>query len=202
MSVLDDIRRAKAAREVRKGLPEPERYEQYEKYEQIPPATIGGPAVLHPSNSGQLCDAKSEHPREPGSAPDCPEIDIPASGWRWAVASGPEDRWFAWRRAATARLREGATVGEIDAVEESVYRGMTAPAGPGADRFDPAGFHDRLFARRVAVWSTSDGRVEWHDADGSLTAVEVATIAHHRAALVRWLTIPPEDSAREATRKT
>jgi hypothetical protein len=61
-----------------------------------------------------------------------------------------------------------------------------------ADRFDPREFHDRLFARRIAIWTTAAGEVEWHDADGSLTAVDRAVILRHQVELARWLTTPPE----------
>jgi hypothetical protein len=46
------------------------------------------------------------HPRAPGSSPDCPMLDVPAGGWRWAVANWPHDRWSAWRQRATAILAE------------------------------------------------------------------------------------------------
>jgi hypothetical protein len=215
MSVLDDVRRAKAARDAQKGFVDPERYEQYEQYEQIPPTTTRETAVLLPSNPGQLCNTKSEHPRdddagpglvvhrpgpaagvaagpatpgEPGSASDRPMIDIPASGWRWAVTAG---------------LAEGATAAGIATVEESVYCGMIAPApttgqGPRAGRFDPKEFHDKLFRRRIALWTTSDGLIEWHDTDKSLSAVDRATILRHQTELARWLATP----TREGPRKT
>jgi len=75
------------------------------------------------------------------------------------------------------------------------------PAAPVEAPFDPASLVDALFAAKVAIWTTPDGRLDWHDHDSTLDEADQAHLRKHEAELVAYLTGPPTPQESQAVRR-